>query len=233
MSMKSSLHLFHVLRRLASRVLALGACAAALSSAQAGDLVPLRAAWDSQIELIPLAPPLVAVEGVGHGHSEHLGRMTAQSLGEIVNLETGDGLASYRFISASGHAVHVAFIFLALPLSPTQFAAGMLDQVVMNLAVNARDAMPGGGQLLIETSARELDEEFVRLRPDTQPGRYACLSVTDSGTGIPPQVLPHIFEPFFTTKESSKGTRLGLATVFGIVKQHQGCIEVASNPGRC
>jgi CheY-like chemotaxis protein len=112
----------------------------------------------------------------------------------------------------------------------TQADAGMLDQVVMNLSVNARDAMPGGGRLLIETSERQLDEEFVRLHPDTRPGRYACLSVSDSGTGIPPEVLPHIFEPFFTTKESGKGTGLGLATVFGIVKQHQGCVEVANNP---
>ncbi|HZR17417.1 MAG TPA: PAS domain S-box protein [Verrucomicrobiae bacterium] len=123
---------------------------------------------------------------------------------------------------------------LQLHLHPTplmtQADAGMLDQVVMNLSVNARDAMPGGGRLLIETSERELDEEFVRLHPDTRPGRYACLSVSDSGTGIPPQVLPHIFEPFFTTKESGKGTGLGLATVFGIVKQHQGFIEVANNP---
>ncbi|SPE59972.1 putative Histidine kinase [Verrucomicrobia bacterium] len=123
---------------------------------------------------------------------------------------------------------------LQLHLHPTplmtQADAGMLDQVVMNLSVNARDAMPGGGRLLIETSQRDLDEEFVRLHPDTQPGRYACLSVSDSGTGIPPEVLPHIFEPFFTTKESGKGTGLGLATVFGIVKQHQGCIEVANNP---
>jgi nitrogen-specific signal transduction histidine kinase len=112
----------------------------------------------------------------------------------------------------------------------THADAGMLDQVVMNLSVNARDAMPNGGQLLIETSERELDEEFVRLHPDTRPGRYACLSVSDSGTGIPPHVLPQIFEPFFTTKESGKGTGLGLATVFGIVKQHQGWIEVANNP---
>ncbi|MGZ4962151.1 MAG: PAS domain-containing sensor histidine kinase, partial [Limisphaerales bacterium] len=128
-----------------------------------------------------------------------------------------------------GEDVRLQLHLHPIPLM-THADAGMLDQVVMNLSVNARDAMPGGGQLLIETSERELDEEFVRLHPDTRPGRYACLSVSDSGTGIPPRVLPHIFEPFFTTKESGKGTGLGLATVFGIVKQHQGCIEVANNP---
>jgi two-component system cell cycle sensor histidine kinase/response regulator CckA len=108
----------------------------------------------------------------------------------------------------------------------------MLDQVLMNLAVNARDAMPKGGRLLLETSEKTVDEELARLHPDASPGRFACLSVTDTGTGIPPEVLPRIFEPFFTTKEQGKGTGLGLATVFGIVKQHHGWIKVDTAAGR-
>jgi len=115
----------------------------------------------------------------------------------------------------------------------TVFAdAGMLDQVLMNLSVNARDAMPEGGTLLIETSRKIVDEEMARLHADAVPGEYAWLSVSDTGTGIPPEVLPHIFEPFFTTKEAGKGTGLGLATVFGIVKQHKGWMKVYSELGR-
>jgi nitrogen-specific signal transduction histidine kinase len=109
---------------------------------------------------------------------------------------------------------------------------GMTEQVLMNLAVNARDAMPGGGRLMILTGETLVDEPLAREHPDARPGRYASVSVNDTGTGIPPEVFPRIFEPFFTTKEVGKGTGLGLATVFGIVKQHQGWIKVDNQPGR-
>jgi len=114
----------------------------------------------------------------------------------------------------------------------TRADAGMLDQVLMNLAVNARDAMPTGGSLRIETTARVVDEALAHLHPDASPGRYVCLRVSDTGVGIPPEILPRVFEPFFTTKEPGKGTGLGLATVFGIVKQHRGWIHIDSEPGR-
>ncbi len=109
---------------------------------------------------------------------------------------------------------------------------GMIDQVVLNLAVNARDAMPAGGGLVIETSVVDFDETTARQVPLARPGSFACVSVSDTGGGIPPEILPRIFEPFFTTKAVGKGTGLGLATVFGIVKQHQGWIAVASEVGR-
>jgi len=110
--------------------------------------------------------------------------------------------------------------------------AGMIDQVLLNLVVNARDAMPNGGQLVIETSGVEFDEIAVSQSVQTRPGSFVCLSVSDSGCGIPPEILPKIFEPFFTTKDVGKGTGLGLATVFGIVQQHQGWINVYSEVGR-
>jgi len=109
--------------------------------------------------------------------------------------------------------------------------AGMMDQVLMNLAVNARDAMPDGGQLVIEISGVEFDEFAAGQSAQARPGSFVCLSVSDTGCGIPREVLPKIFEPFFTTKDVGKGTGLGLATVFGIAQQHQGWLNVYSEVG--
>ncbi len=116
---------------------------------------------------------------------------------------------------------------------PRVFAdPGHLEQVVINLCVNARDAMPSGGTLLIETALATLDKDAAAQIPGAAAGQYTVLSVSDTGTGMPPEVVEHIFEPFFTTKEVGKGTGLGLATVYGIVQQHGGFIEVSSDPGQ-
>jgi PAS domain S-box-containing protein len=110
--------------------------------------------------------------------------------------------------------------------------AGMMDQVLMNLTVNSRDAMPDGGLLIIETAAVEFDKLAAAQSSQARPGAFVRLSVSDTGCGIPPEILPRIFEPFFTTKDVGKGTGLGLATVFSIVQQHQGWINVYSEPGQ-
>jgi len=109
--------------------------------------------------------------------------------------------------------------------------AGMIEQIIMNLSVNARDAMPKGGELLITTSDVNIDDSYVRQHPEARTGQFVCLSVTDTGCGMNRETLARIFEPFFTTKEVGKGTGLGLATVYGIVKQHQGWVEVTSEVG--
>jgi signal transduction histidine kinase/CheY-like chemotaxis protein len=114
---------------------------------------------------------------------------------------------------------------------PVVVDPAQLEAALVNLATNARDAMPQGGRLLIATANRTLDAEYCDQHPDVAAGDYAMIEVRDNGAGIAPDVLPHIFDPFFTTKETGKGTGLGLSMVFGFIKQSGGHINVASEPG--
>lgn len=109
---------------------------------------------------------------------------------------------------------------------------GQVEQVIMNLAVNARDAMSGGGTLTIKTGSSALGDSCRNISPEARPGNFITLSVTDTGGGMTREVLSHVFEPFFTTKEPGKGTGLGLSTVYGIVRQHEGFITVNSEHGK-
>jgi PAS domain S-box-containing protein len=130
-----------------------------------------------------------------------------------------------------GEDIHFELQPAAEPL-PLRADPGMIEQVLLNLAVNARDAMPRGGRLVVQTGACEVDAETARRHPEARPGWHVWLRVEDTGCGIPPEVLPHIFEPFFTTKPAGKGTGLGLATVYSVTRQHQGWIEVETEVGR-
>jgi two-component system, cell cycle sensor histidine kinase and response regulator CckA len=128
-----------------------------------------------------------------------------------------------------GHITLETNYFSQLPHITADTA--LVEQIVMNLAINARDAMPKGGKLRIETAVVDLDFLSARRHPDGRPGRFVCRSVADNGCGMEPALIQRIFEPFFTTKEMGKGTGLGLATVYGVVKQYQGWIEVQSEVG--
>jgi len=127
---------------------------------------------------------------------------------------------------------HVQLVSTLCPRLGTIMAdPSQVEQVLMNLVINARDAMPGGGKIAIETANVEMDETKVLPPPFTNPGRYISLTVSDTGVGIDPETQSHIFEPFFSTKVADKGTGLGLSTVFGIVNQSGGVIAVSSEPG--
>ena len=136
-----------------------------------------------------------------------------------------------QFTSILGRTVGEDVI-VTLRLEPVlhriKMDAGQLEQILMNLSVNARDAMPRGGTLTIGTANIEIQKDHRGAQSQTPPGRYVALTITDTGLGMSQEVQSHLFEPFFTTKEIGKGTGLGLSTVFGIVKQHDGCIGVVS-----
>jgi len=151
---------------------------------------------------------------------------------QIQRLELNELLGNLLklFRRVLGEHIEVRIVPAPEPLY-VQGDAGMIEQVVINLAVNARDAMPGGGTLRLVCESVRIDGRERPSHPDARPGAYARITASDTGCGMPPETLQHIFEPFFTTKERGAGTGLGLATVYGIVRQHQGWIEVSSNPG--
>jgi two-component system cell cycle sensor histidine kinase/response regulator CckA len=157
------------------------------------------------------------------------GRKQLQLL-QVLDLNTVIGEITRMLPRLIGEDIELVFV-PGEELGKVKADPVQIEQIVMNLAANARDAMPDGGTLTIETASVQVDESYIQRHSIVPPGDYVLLTVTDSGQGIAPEHLPHIFEPFYTTKEAGKGTGLGLATVYGIVKQTGGFVWVYSEPG--
>jgi PAS domain S-box-containing protein len=152
---------------------------------------------------------------------------------EPVNLDLNTVVADLLKLVSKVVGEHIEIrTILAKSLPTIRADVGQIEQVVMNLVLNARDAMPGGGRLQVETGLADLDAENVRLHPYMKVGLYVVLAVSDTGIGMDQETQERVFEPFFTTKGSEKGTGLGLAMVYGIVKQHNGFIHLYSEPGK-
>lgn len=184
----------------------------------------------------PMHSDLLAIEKA----AEHARRITRQLLAfsrkELIvprTIQLNDTIVQTKnnLIRLIGEDVRLQF-HPTENLWPIQFDPSQIEQICINLAVNARDAMPDGGTLVIETSNVEIGDSYCAEHYDVLPDRYVLLSFTDDGEGMDKSILPHIFEPFFTTKEVGKGTGLGLSTVYGIVKQNRGFINVYSEVGR-
>jgi PAS domain S-box-containing protein len=142
--------------------------------------------------------------------AQHFSRMLERILGEQIALQLN----------------------LSPDILPIMADVGMIEQILVNLAINSRDAMTEGGKLIVETAMFEVDDRYCAAHPDARAGDFVCLTVSDSGTGMPAEIMSKIFEPFFTTKDPGKGTGLGLSTVYGIVKQHDGWLNVYSEMDR-
>ncbi|MEX2409158.1 MAG: ATP-binding protein, partial [Rhodovibrionaceae bacterium] len=152
-----------------------------------------------------LTPKLIDCNALIAGVEQLLGR----TLGENIEIER-------RFAEA---------------LNPAYADPGQLENAILNLAINARDAMPGGGKLILETANVEIDEDYAEQDQELQPGDYVCIDITDTGEGMPPEVAEKAFEPFFTTKEVGKGSGLGLSMVYGFLRQSGGFAKLYSEPG--
>ncbi len=190
-------------------------------------------------DLGPQDPRRGALEGIGKA-GERAAELTRQLLAfsrkqvlapQVVTLSTLAADMEQLLRRALGEGVALVTDF-APDLWPVKVDRGQMGQVLLNLVVNARDAMPDGGTVTIRTANAEVDEEDAQERPGLQVGAYATLSVRDTGEGMTEEVKAHLFEPFFTTKEVGKGTGLGLATAYGIVKQSGGAIYADSQPGQ-
>jgi two-component system cell cycle sensor histidine kinase/response regulator CckA len=183
----------------------------------------------------PLVTPLQEMRQAAESAAALTRQLLAFSRKSVIEPQTLD--LDERLEKLSGMVARLIGEDVVVQLEPGRVGRvrvdpGQLEQILINLAVNARDAMPGGGELVIRTTTERVEAGDARLAPGGEPGDYAVVEVADSGCGMTDEVKQHIFEPFFTTKERGKGTGLGLATVYGAVVQNHGFVQVDSEPGR-
>jgi len=225
--------------RQAQRLEAVGRLAGGMAHDFNNVLVVIKLSTELMLRQItpdsPLSKPLLQVSNA----ADRAAALTRQMLAfgrqqmmqtRVINLNTVVGETTHMLRRVIGEDVQLV-TKLSDAVDNSRLDADQVGQVILNLAVNARDAMPEGGTLQIETSNVELDDAYTKTHPPVQPGRYVMLAVSDTGTGIDKAILPRIFDPFFTTKDVGKGTGLGLSIVYGIVKQSGGYIWVYSEPG--
>jgi CheY-like chemotaxis protein len=178
---------------------------------------------------------VVEVEKAGKRAAELVGQLLAFSRRQImkpVTLDINETIGELLRLLRRVIAENIRLDYIpGRDVQPIRADRGMIEQIIMNLCLNARDAMPSGGVLVLETANIAITDEYCRTHIWAKPGDYVLLSVTDTGCGMTKETLEHIFEPFFTTKEQGKGTGLGLSTVYGIVTQHGGMIQAYSEPG--
>ena len=184
----------------------------------------------------PLHDKLAGILKAGRRAAELTQQLLAFSRKQIIKQEAVDFNALLKDIEKMLARILGEHIEIKTKIDPDPLPAfadrSQLEQIVMNLAVNAHDAMPSGGRLTLEASNLQVDEADSSALYGLKPGKYVKIEVSDTGEGMPDEVKERIFEPFFTTKGQSKGTGLGLATVYGIIKQNNGFITVDSEPGR-
>jgi len=197
-----------------------------------GNAELLQGCLDAQPQLAELAVTISKAALRGSALTSRLLAFARRQTLEPRSLDVNQLVSNIRPLLGRTLGVDIDIQLLQRPHLPPALAdADQLEGALLNLCLNARDAMPEGGRLLIETAQAQIDEGFPGLRHDLAPGAYVVLSVTDSGTGIAPEVIKHVFEPFFTTKPVGKGTGLELSSVFGFARQSNGNVSIYSEPG--
>jgi PAS domain S-box-containing protein len=195
-----------------------------------GSMLQLRLGEDG-----PHAKPVSAILASSERASNLVRQLLMFSRKRIMqfgNVELNETIQSLSGMLRDLVGEHICVETECEPGLPLVYAdRGMIEQVIVNLTVNSRDAISKSGRIVLRTAVATVDHGLCEANPEARAGRFVCVTVGDDGCGIAPELLPHLFEPFFTTKEVGKGTGLGLATVYGIVRQHQGWINVASEPG--